>query len=263
VTNPYQPQPATILEIRPETAIDTTFRLAWDIPPAPGQFFEVSVPRLGEAPISISAIGDGYLEMTIRKVGRVTEGIFALQPGDRLYLRGPYGHGFPLEHLAGSRLLVAAGGTGLAPVKPVIQYALAQRERFLGTDILLGFRSPEDMLFREAIADWQQHGAVYVTVDRSGPGWTGHTGVITQLIPALDLSPLEQIQAVVVGPPLMMKFTVLALLERGLREDQIWVSYERRMSCGLGKCGHCKINEKYVCVDGPVFNFSDARWLID
>jgi anaerobic sulfite reductase subunit B len=263
MTNPYQPQPAAILDIRPETAIDTTFRLAWDTPPSPGQFYEVSLPRLGEAPFSISGIGDGYLDMTIRKVGRVTEGIFALQPGDHVYLRGPYGHGFPLEQLAGKRLVIAAGGTGLAPVKPVIQYALAHPERFNGMEILLGFRSPEDILFREEIAAWQQQAPVHITVDRAAPGWPGKVGVITELLPGLDLAPLDQFQAVVVGPPLMMKFTVRALTERGLCDDQIWVSYERRMSCGLGKCGHCKINEKYVCVDGPVFNFTEARWLID
>jgi anaerobic sulfite reductase subunit B len=263
MTNPYQPQPATILDIRRQTASDSTFRLAWETPAQPGQFFEVSVPRLGEAPISISAIGDGYLEMTIRKMGCVTEGIFALRVGDTLFLRGPYGHGFPLARLAGSSLLIAAGGTGLAPVKPVIEYCLAHPELFPRCEVLLGFRSPRELLFREEIVAWQQQIPVQVTVDQADDAWTGHVGVITRLIPALDLSPLDGVQAVVVGPPLMMKFTVLALLERGLRAEQIWVSYERRMSCGLGKCGHCKINEKYVCVDGPVFNFAEARWLID
>lgn len=263
MTNPYQPHPATILEIRAQTTVDVTYRLAWPDPPQPGQFFEVSVPRFGEAPISISEIGDGYIEMTIRKVGTVTDAIFAMQPGDQLHLRGPYGHGFPLDRLAGSHLVIAAGGTGLAPVKPVIEHALAQQAHFPAVNVLLGFRSPGDILFRDAIAAWQQQVAVHVTVDHADDTWMGHVGVITRLIPTLDLCALDTTQAVVVGPPMMMKFTVLALLEHGLREDQIWVSYERRMSCGLGKCGHCKINDKYVCVDGPVFNFVDARWLID
>jgi anaerobic sulfite reductase subunit B len=261
--NPYRATPATILDIRQETAIDVTYRVAWDTSPQPGQFYEISLPRIGEAPISVSDFGDGYLEMTIRKVGHVTDRIFALRPGEQLFLRGPYGHGFPLEQFVGQHLVVAAGGTGLAPVKSVIRHFTTHREQVLGLDVVLGFRTPADILFRDEIAAWGQQANVQVTVDRAAEGWTGHVGVITTLFPALALCPLDAVQVIVVGPPMMMKFAVLAFLERGLRKEQIWVSYERRMSCGLGKCGHCKIGDKYVCLDGPVFNFSEAQWLID
>lgn len=263
--NPYLPQPSTILDIRPQTEIDYTYRLEWNNQPVPesGQFMEVSVPRLGEAPISISDFGDGYLEMTIRKVGHVTDGIFALQPGDKLFLRGPYGRGFPIENFIGKHLVVMAGGTGLAPVKSVIRHYAANRSMLTGFDLLLGFKTPSDILFKDEIADWKNQLDVYLTVDNPDDEWTGHTGVITKLVPSLDLNPLDDVQVVVVGPPLMMKFAVLAMLERGLKDEQIWVSYERRMSCGLGKCGHCKIQDRYVCVDGPVFNLSEARWLVD
>ncbi len=263
MTNPYLPTPAQILEVRPETAIDWTYRLAWPEAPRPGQFFEVSVPRLGEAPISVSGFGEGWIEMTIRKVGRVTDGIFALRPGDTLHLRGPYGNGFEPQRFAGRHLIVAAGGTGLAPVRGVVRHWVEHRDALKGLDVLLGFRDAGNILFRDEIAAWADRSAVQVTVDHGGEGWTGHVGVITTLIPDLPIPSLPDVEAIVVGPPVMMKFTVLALLERGLAEQQIWVSYERRMSCGIGKCGHCKINDRYVCLDGPVFNFSEARWLID
>ena len=147
--NPYLPVPAEILDIRRETAVDATFRLAWGGLARPGQFFEVSIPRYGEAPISICSVEDGVLEMTIRNVGRVTAGIFALAPGDILYLRGPYGNGFPLERYDGAPLVIIAGGTGLAPVRGVINLFLAAPRRLPVLKILLGFKTPEDILFRD------------------------------------------------------------------------------------------------------------------
>jgi anaerobic sulfite reductase subunit B len=263
LANPYVPLPAEILSVRPETSIDFTYRLAWPHQPQPGQFFEVSVPGLGEAPISVCDFGQGYIEMTIRKVGRVTDGIFALSAGDRLFLRGPYGRGFPLERLRHRHLIIAAGGTGLAPVRSVISHFAYGDGRTKAMDVLLGFKTTGDVLFADDINRWSQTVRVEVTVDRPDEGWQGHSGVITTLVPKLDIPDLASVEAVVVGPPMMMKFTVLALLDRGIPEDRIWVSYERRMSCGIGKCGHCKINDRYVCLDGPVFNLSEARWLMD
>ncbi len=261
--NHYIPQPAEILSVHPETDVDYTYRLAWPHQPQPGQFFEVSVPGLGEAPISVSDFGEGYIEMTIRKVGRVTDGIFALKPGSVLFLRGPYGRGFPLDRFEDQHLIVAAGGTGLAPVRSVIHHFAHRGGRTRAMDVLLGFKTPGDVLFADDIRLWSQTVRVKLTVDRPDASWQGHSGVITTLIPTLEMHDPACVEVAVVGPPMMMKFTVLAFLDRGIPEEHIWVSYERRMSCGIGKCGHCKINNRYVCLDGPVFNLSEARWLTD
>ncbi len=258
-----RPVAARILEIRRHTPIDATWRLAWDQPPAPGQFFEVSLPRVGEAPISASGWGEGYVDLTIRRVGELTTAIFATKVGELLFLRGPYGHGWPVATLAGRPLVIAAGGTGLAPVRGLIEQVVADASWRAQATVLVGFRSPDDVLFRDDLARWLTAADVRVTVDRGGDGWTGRVGVVTRLIPELPWDAAAVPQAVVVGPSLMMKFTVKALLDRGLPPERIWVSYERRMSCGVGKCGHCKIHDKYCCVDGPVFNFAEAQGLFD
>lgn len=265
--NIYLPQPAPILAVRAETALDWTYRLRWtgDLP-LPGQFFQVSVAGVGEAPISASGWGEGWIELTIRKVGAVTQAIFALAVGDRLHLRGPYGKPFPVAEFAGHRAIVAAGGTGLAPVRGLIRHLLATCGTAVGpTDltILAGFKSPADVLFADDLRDWSGQVSATCTVDRAATGWTGHVGVITTLIPGLAIPEPATTRVVVVGPPLMMKYTVAAFLDRGIAAEQLWVSYERRMSCGLGKCGHCKIMHSYVCVDGPVYRYADAQWLLD
>ncbi len=229
----------------------------------PGQFFEVSLPRYGEAPISICDFSAGVLEMTIRNVGRVTAGIFALAPGDRLWLRGPYGNGFPLERFYGTPLVIIAGGSGLAPVKGVINYFIAAPDRLPALHVLLGFKTPGDILYREDIGRWATHAGVHVSVDKPDAGWCGPAGVITNLFSELTDALIKSAQYIVVGPPIMMTCSVQQLRERGVAEERIWVSYERRMSCGIGKCGHCKINDRYVCLDGPVFNLTEAQWLID
>jgi anaerobic sulfite reductase subunit B len=266
-TNIFLPSPGRIIDVRPETDIDWTYRVEWTgDTPQPGQFLQVSVPRVGEAPISTSGWGDGWIELTIRKVGRVTEGIFALGIGDMLHLRGPYGRPFPAEEFAGHRTIIAAGGTGLAPVRGLIRQLLGSLRTSDGPsslDVLTGFKTPADVLFATDLKAWADQTSVIVTVDRAETGWDGHVGVITTLIPGLDLADLADTRVVVVGPPLMMKYTVAAFLDRGIAPERLWVSHERRMSCGVGKCGHCKVMNNYVCVDGPVFRYADAQWLTD
>ncbi|MBI5723735.1 MAG: anaerobic sulfite reductase subunit AsrB [Planctomycetes bacterium] len=260
--NPYLPVSANILHVRRQTQLDFTFRVAWGGQrPRPGQFFQVSARGLGEAPISASGFGDDFVEMTVRNVGRVTGGICQARPGERLLLRGPYGRGFPIERFPGRRLIVTAGGTGLAPVKGVINHFFSRPEEVKGMDVLLGFRSPDDILFRDEIDAWSARANVRLTVDRPDAGWRGHVGLITSLVASLDLQAPEQVDAIVVGPPPMMKFSARAFLERGVSRANIWVSHERRMSCGIGKCGHCRCHHTYVCLDGPVFNLSEALWL--
>lgn len=274
--NIFRPFRAKIIDKFKQTEIDWTYRLECRIQPVFGQFMEVSIPGVGECPISISDFGDGFLEMTIRKVGKVTEGIDRLRAGDFLYLRGPYGHGFPVEDFNNKHLIIAAGGTGLAPVKSVINHFYANQGTLKEFNILSGFKTSRDILFKSELDKWAKVFQVEVTVDKgdtrptiaSDPqpntaAWPSKIGLITGLVPDLQIPSLEEVRVIIVGPPVMMKFTAQEFLNRGIAKENIWVSFERKMSCGLGKCGHCKIDETYVCLEGPVFNFKKAQNLLD
>lgn len=263
MNNPYLPKAYKIINVRKETEIDYTFKVEFEGDLVGGQFMEISVPGVGEAPISICNFGDGFLEMTIRKVGRLTDQVFDLNTGDTLFMRGPYGNGFSLEEYRNKDVAFIAGGTGLAPVRKTIDYFSKNLSEVKNLEVLIGFKSPSDQLFVDDIKTWQENSHVTVTVDNGDDNWTGETGLITTHIGKLDLSKVEDKIAVVVGPPIMMKFTTLELIKKGFKEENIWVSFERKMSCGIGKCGHCKIDETYVCLEGPVFNYVKAKTLID
>ncbi len=261
--NPYLPRPYTLLNITKETEIDYTFKVAYKGSLIGGQFMELSLPGVGEAPISISDFDETSLDMTIRKVGRLTDQIFELKPGDKIYMRGPYGNGFDLDQFKGKDLTVIAGGTGLAPVKNLIRHFIMHQEEVQSLEILLGFKTPQDILFGEEIKKWADQCPTYLTVDQRAEYWNGLTGLITKHVSLLNLENIKEKTAVVVGPPIMMKFMTLELLKQGFLEENIWVSFERKMSCGIGKCGHCKIDETYVCLEGPVFNYIKAKNLLD
>lgn len=261
--NPYLPEKAKILEVRQQTDIDYTFRLESNIKCGYGQFVEVSIPRVGEAPISVSDFGDGYIEMTIRRVGKLTNEIHNLVPGKHLFIRGPYGNGFPLERYKNKHLIIAAGGTGLAPVKSIINHFYRHPSEVARLDLMVGFKSPADVLFADELAKWQEKFNVTVTVDKGDENWPGNVGLITNYIKQLEIPDLENVEVIIVGPPLMMKFSALEFLNKGIRDEQIWVSFERKMCCGLGKCGHCKIDDTYICLEGPVFNYTKGCTLID
>lgn len=261
--NPYLPRKAKILSIKKQTETDYTFVLGLDIKPQSGQFVEVSLPKVGECPISVSDFGDGWIEMTIRRVGKVTNVFHTLEAGDGLFIRGPYGNSFPVDKYRGKHLIIATGGTGLVPVKSLINYYYKNPKEIKNLDILAGFKSPGDVLFREEIDKWQSRFKFTVTVDKGGDQWRGNTGLITEYVKLLEPEDPADTEAIVVGPPLMMKFTVSALLGLGLPESNITVSFERKMCCGIGKCGHCKMDDTYVCLEGPVFNYTKAVNLID
>lgn len=262
MNNPFLPDKMEILEVISETAIDYTYVLALEKPVKPGQFLQLSVPGAGEAPISVSDFDDGRLFVTIRKVGRLTNAIFALKPGDFLFARGPYGNGFDYRDYFGARLKVIAGGTGLAPVKKLIKNFIGS-DMVAGLEVLLGFKTPEDILYKDEVRAWVEAGVATLTVDKGDAGWSGNTGLITGFLKDLDLSDVENSRFIVVGPPIMLRFVTLELLLLQVPEDNIWVSFERKMSCGIGKCGHCKIDETYVCLEGPVFRLDKARRLLD
>jgi len=262
LANEYLPFLSEIKEVVKHTDIEYTFRLTYEGDVKPGQFFEVSIPKYGEAPISVSGIGDDTVDLTIRRVGKVTNEIFERYVGDKLFMRGPYGNGFDISNYKGKEIVVIAGGTGLSPVKGVVDYFCSHSEEIQGMTLVAGFKTPQDILFMEDFGRWKQSMEVILTVDCAESDTVCQIGLVTQYIPQLNLKNVSEAVAIVVGPPMMMKFTTQGLLTRGFHEENIWISHERKMCCGIGKCGHCKIDDTYVCLDGPVFNYvKDCRLL--
>lgn len=220
-TNPYVPFPSKVLEVVRHAKKGYTFRMAFSGDVKPGQFFEVSVPKSGEAPIGVSGIVPGKsVDLTIR---RVTNEMFDTYAGQILLLRGPYGNGFDVGRYLDGECVVVAGGAGVSPVRGVIE-ALAQRATPRDKHVIVGFRSPDDMLFRDDLARWDKALDLTLTVDAAPEGYEGNVGLVTKYIPELALRDPATAQAVVVGPPPMMHFTVLGLLDRGFAEKNIWVS---------------------------------------
>lgn len=262
--NPYIPVGAEILEIIKHTEIEWTFRTKCNSKGVlPGQFYEISIPKYGESPISVSGTGKDYIDFTIRKVGKVTDEIFSYKVGDKFFLRGPYGNGFDVSLYEEREILVVAGGSGLAPVRGIMDYYYDKFEKCKSFKLIVGFKSPKDILFKDDLKRWSEKLDVIVTVDGAEEGYEGHIGLVTKYIPSLEIKNIDNVSAIVVGPPMMMKFTVGEFLKRDLDEKNIWVSYERKMCCGVGKCGHCKMDDTYICIDGPVFNYFEAKKLID
>lgn len=263
MTNHYIPQLSTIKEVIKHTDLEYTFRMTYEGDVKPGQFFEISIPKYGEAPISVSGIGDGTVDFTIRRVGKVTNEIFENYVGDTMFIRGPYGNGFNLENYKGRELFVVAGGTGLSPVRGVVDFFAHNPDQAVSTTLIAGFKSPKDVLFKDDFKFWKEQVNVIQTVDTAPEGYEGPVGMVTKYIPDLKFENIENTSFICVGPPIMIRFTVQAILKLGVPEKNIWISHERKMCCGLGKCGHCKIGSTYVCLDGPVFNYVDGKELID
>ena len=229
----------------------------------PGQFVGVSVLGVGEAPISISSSpsrSNGSFELCVRKAGSVTQALHGLNEGDRLGVRGPFGHGFPVHEFRGKDLLFAPGGLGLAPLRSLIQEVLDQRHLFGRILLLYGARQPSELLFLDEIEAWKQRGDIdiHLTVDRGDESWTGNAGVITTLFPKVQVHPRNTL-AVTVGPLVMYRFVLMELLGKGIPEGNIWLSLERRMKCGVGKCGHCQMNHVFTCQDGPAFSYAQIK----
>ncbi len=262
----YVPRMAGIVDIRDETEKEKLFRLEMaDGKPLghePGQFVQVCCFGIGEAPISMASLDDGTpgFELCVRNVGNVTAHLHAATIGEIVGIRGPYGRGFDVDGFAGHSLLIVAGGIGLVPLRALIQAALARREDFLDLTILYGFKSPGEMLFGDELEALSARADVdlRLTVDRPHPDWDGHVGVITTLFPDLRLDPAKTVAAIV-GPPIMYQFVITECRLKGLPDEHIILSLERHMKCGVGKCGHCQINNKYVCLDGPVFTYSELK----
>ena len=205
----------------------------------------------------------GYVELTIRRVGKVTNEVFEKYVGDSLFLRGPYGNGFDVNNYKGKEIVIVAGGTGVSPVRGVISYFSDHVEERISETIITGFKSVNDILFKDDFLKWRNTMNVILTLDAGEETKEHKIGLVTNYIPDLSFENIENAVAIVVGPPAMMRFSVKALIERGLKEEQIWISQERKMCCGLGKCGHCRMGETYICLDGPVFNYTKGKLLKD
>lgn len=261
----YIPRDATILSVTELTSREKLFRLRLsdgsELEHLPGQFIQLSILGYGEAPISVASppTRRGYFELGIRRVGSLTTAMHALKAGDKVGIRGPYGTPFDLGSMGGKDLLLISGGCGLAPMRSLIQYAADRKSEFGRVTILYGARSPDQLLFKEELDKWETISgfACSYTVDsREGDGcYSGSTGLITGLIRPIELSPAET-EAVIVGPPAMYTPVIAALKEKGLSSQQISLSLERQMRCGVGKCGHCSIEHLYCCQDGPVFRLN-------
>jgi len=265
--SPYVPRMARILEAEQMTETERFFRLRMEGEPLryePGQFVGVTIFGVGEAPISICSSpsqGDDF-ELTVRSVGMVTNALKTFKKGDRLGIRGPFGNGFDYGAMKGQDVLFVAGGLGLAPTRSLIRYVLDHRKDYGEVTILVGAREPKWLLFRNELQEWVKRRDVktLVTVDRGDPEWKGDVGVITRLFQKIKMDPARTF-AVIVGPPVMFKFTVLEALAGGVPEHRIICSLERHMKCGVGKCGHCQIRGIYVCREGPVFTYEQVKKL--
>ncbi len=227
----------------------------------PGQMLEVSLFGYGEIPIGFasSPTREHTFDLVVRAVGRVSTAVGGLSRGQSLYVRGPLGHGFDLEQLRGHDILIIAGGIGLCPTRSLIQYILDRRREFKRFILFYGARDPKQMLFLEDLASWRTSKDLeyHETVDRATPAWKGNVGVITTLFKHTTIDP--DTRAVICGPPVMFRFVIQELDKLGIPRSHVFVDLERRMKCGVGKCGHCQINDRYVCVDGPVFSYAEIQ----
>ena len=259
--NLFVPVPAELVAAEPLTAAERwlKFRRAdgESVDHAPGQFLQISVFGFEEAPISVCSAqvpGDPAFELCVRRMGRLTGALHELPVGGTVGIRGPYGRGFDTAGMENKDILFVAGGIGLAPMRSLIQHCLARRRHYGHLTLLYGCKLPPEILFGEDLAAWKEAPDfdVQLIVDVGDEGWAGPTGLITTLIPPLAFDPGGTV-AVLVGPPVMYRFVVKELRARGLADQRIFLSLERHMRCGVGKCGHCMIGLLRCCVDGPVF----------
>ncbi len=263
--SPYSYIDAEILNVVDETANIKTFTLK----PIPaisfraGQFMDVTVPGAGEAPFTPSSNHDNKdtIDFTIMSAGRVTKMLHQMKKGDCLGLRGPYGTKYPLEAFKSKEVFIVGGGVGLAPLRALLYALFNDVNDYKKIILKYGSRTPNDIVYKNEIASWKdkaKHVDVEITTDVGDQTWKGHVGIVTTILkkPKLDM---ENAVSIVCGPPIMMKFVTFKLLDLGFRDRNIYLSMEKNMSCGIGKCGHCRIGSFYSCSDGPVFTYDEIK----
>jgi len=266
--NIYRPIEAAIENIIVESPTIKTFvlRLKNDFEFKTGQFIELTLPGIGETPFTPSSdpsVKD-KIDITIMNVGRVTSSLHAVSKNTVVGIRGPYGKGYPLDKFQDKDILIVGGGVGLAPLRSLLFTLFGQIDKYNKVVLRYGARTPNDIIYREAIPQWSKMKKVNVvtTVDVGDVGWKGNVGLVTTILKDLPVD-LKKAVSVVCGPPIMMKFVTLKLLDLGFHPQDIYLSMEKNMSCGLGKCGHCRIGKYYVCRDGPVFTYEDLKDIPD
>jgi NAD(P)H-flavin reductase len=275
--NPYIPRPVIIekIFIENEEKDLKTFRLAFcneedkrDFKYECGQFAMLSVPGAGESPIGIasSPLDPDYLEFTVKRypTGVVTSALHGLEEGCRIGVRGPYGNYYPMDKIEGRNVLIVGGGFALTTLRSTLRYMLSEqnRSRFDSITVLYGARSPGELLYKSEIKEWEERKDInmYVTVDKGDANWKGMEGFVPKVLRQIAPSSKNAV-VLVCGPPIMLKFTLVPLLELGFSPDKIITSLERRMSCGFGKCGRCAVGARYVCRDGPIFSYQQINEL--
>lgn len=271
--NIYLPHIAEITKIQPETVDTSTFTLRFKDPALrkeftwkPGQFLEISVFGAGEAPFGFSSSrceGEDF-NITVRATGKMTRALHALKVGDEVGVRGPCGNGFSLEHPMGRDILIVAGGIGLPPLRPLLMEVLHNKEKYGKVMVLYGARTPADLVYKHELEEWKKRDdmTLHLTVDVADEEWTDNVGVVGTLFSKVEIDP-GKTAAYVCGPPIMIRFVVQDLVKMGFAEEWIITTLERQMRCGVGKCNHCLIGDKYVCMDGPVFDFSQIKSFLE
>lgn len=260
----YLPEMATINKLKLMNGTEMYLDISMDNNPmeyVPGQFVEVSIAGMGEAPISISSspTRKGGFELVVRRIGSLTNKIHTLKTGDKLGIRGPCGQGcYPVEEAKGKNLIFICGGIGLVPQRSFINYVLDNRDDYGHVTVLQGTKCHAQRFFHSELEKWAKRDDMHFleTMDIADDCWNGNVGVVTTLIPKIE-SELASSMIFICGPPIMYKFVLMALEENNVPHESIFLNLERNMKCGVGKCGHCQINDKYVCIDGPVFRYSD------
>jgi len=263
--NPYQPVNGEIVEIIDESPTIKTFVVVpeEDFKFETGQFVELTLPGEGEAPFtpSSSPADSEKMEITIMEAGRVTALLHQCSKGQKVGIRGPFGSGYPIDDFVGKQIYIVGGGVGLAPIRSLFLTLVDRIKDFKSVVCRFGARTPDDFIYKNTLfGPWQKIAGVKMklTVDEANGGWDGNVGVVTTILSPGDVN-IKNAVAVVCGPPIMMKFTTLKLLEFGFPDENIYLSMEKNMSCGIGKCGHCMLGKYYVCKDGPVFTYEQIK----
>lgn len=260
--NPFHPQKAIIEKVIQETPGIKTFILKPEqpFPFRCGQFAELAVPHVGEAPFapSSSSYEPEKLEFTVQNVGYMTSRLHHMKEGETLGVRGPYGNGFPLEDFYGKEILLLIGGVGFPPARSLIYSLLHEKDRYHRILMCYGARTPEDIVYKYQIDSLKKQIELHLTVDKANANWKETEGVVTVLLDKVKLN-IKETVAVVIGPPIMMKYGTLKLLNSGFKSKDIYLSMERKMYCGIGQCRHCMIDHYFICKDGPVFQYDKLK----
>jgi len=268
--NLYLPIKVKITKIEKLSKDVKLFRLKGDFPKneqglifTPGQFVLVSLFGYGEAPFGAASSPeqDSYIDVVVRRVGTLTEAMHRLKQGDEVFMRGPYGNGFSLKFIEGKDMVLVTGGCGIPPIAALIEYVVANRDKFGRVHLIYGARTPADLLMKDKLKEWGKEIKVLLTIDKPTKDWKGPVGMVSELIDDIKIDAKNAV-AVMCGPGPMMDALERILRPLGISDRRIFVSMERKMQCGIGKCQHCAVGDKYVCQDGPVFNFDeiDKSW---